>query len=209
MKNIFKHCNLCNLFFFSFSNERLGVLLESFVKDFGFCGRRWASSYHYCNAARKSTSLLRDIGDIKVKAILEYHEGMLMSEIMLNKISYNSFTLDNYRGLVKKNQTFKCAMKFVFSEKGLHIERQKQFGMKYQQMKFQAKCQEKDIPEVVNDIFEANKVKKPYLVIQLLEKGVNPNVRNEKQQTPLHLASENKLERVVEKLISHGAEKML
>ena len=30
----------------------------------------------------KNTSLLRNVGEIKVKAILEYHEGMLISQIM-------------------------------------------------------------------------------------------------------------------------------
>ncbi|XP_056000947.1 serine/threonine-protein phosphatase 6 regulatory ankyrin repeat subunit A-like isoform X2 [Ostrea edulis] len=46
----------------------------------------------------------------------------------------------------------------------------------------------------------------PNLARQLLERGENPNFRNDMLQTPLHLASERNHLRVVEQLLLHGAE---
>lgn len=55
------------------------------------------------------------------------------------------------------------------------------------------------------DLFEACRIGNPNLVRRLLEDGKNPNVRNEKLQTPLHVAAEGSHLRVVDHLLVFGA----
>lgn len=59
---------------------------------------------------------------------------------------------------------------------------------------------------IVDPLFQAWEIGNPNLVLGFLEEGGNPNVRNEKLQTPLHLASDRNLLRIVEKLLLCGAE---
>jgi ankyrin repeat protein len=57
-----------------------------------------------------------------------------------------------------------------------------------------------------NTLQTVSEMGNPNLVRQLLERGENPNVRNEMLQTPLHVASRRNHLLVVEQLLLHGAE---
>lgn len=45
---------------------------------------------------------------------------------------------------------------------------------------------------IIDPFFRAWEIGNPKIVLRLLEEGRNPNLRNKKLQSPLHLASEGK-----------------
>lgn len=85
-------------------------------------------------------------------------------------------------------------------------EQQNQIAMKETLMTSQETKSALDIENSVFTLLEASQTGNPNLVHRLLEEGANPNIRNEKLQTPLHLASEGNHQRVAQHLISYGAE---
>lgn len=59
---------------------------------------------------------------------------------------------------------------------------------------------------IIDPFFRAWEIGNPKIVLRLLEEGRNPNLRNKKLQSPLHLASEGNFLRITEKLLLCGAE---